>query len=82
VEFGGSTLDQPEQDVSQALVRAVGQRPQAVSCPDDVPAKNGHHFRCVVTEEGGTRFGATVTESNVHDERVHLDVQVDEHPLR
>jgi hypothetical protein len=82
VEFGGPTIDHPDQSVSEALFKSVGQRPKDVSCPDDEPAKNGHHFRCVVTADDGTRFGATVTESQVKGEHVQLDVQVDQKPLK
>jgi hypothetical protein len=82
VQLGGSTVEHVDQSVSQALVKAVGEKSVSVSCPDEIPAEDGHHFRCVVTEKGGTRFGATVTESNVRGEGVNLDVQVDQHPLK
>jgi hypothetical protein len=82
VQIGEPTLEHVDQSVSQALVKAVGERPASVSCPDGIPAEDGHHFRCVVTEKGGTRYGATVTESKIKGENVNLDVQVDQHPLK
>ena len=63
---------------SDALTESVGQTPDSVECPDDLPATVGARTRCTLTH-GGDSLGVTVEVTSVDDDGdYHLDVQVDE----
>ncbi len=78
---GGGTKavsqSQVEQKVSEQLTKQVGQKPDSVSCPDDLPAKKGSTMRCTLSS-GGTSIGLTVTVTSVEDSDVKFDIQVDD----
>ena len=68
------------QHVSDALFKAVGQRPKSVNCPSGVEAKTGKTFRCTLTDSKGTKYGLTVTETSVSNNKVEMNIRVDQHP--
>jgi Domain of unknown function (DUF4333) len=72
-----ATLNNPDQAVSTALYKAVGQHPALVSCPSNIPKKVGHAFRCTITDSRGNKIGATVTETSASGSGVQLRVLVD-----
>jgi hypothetical protein len=75
---GTATLNNPDQTVSAALFKAVGQHPASVSCPSNIPAKVGHAFRCTITDSRGNKIGTTVTETSVSGSTAQLHVVVDQ----
>jgi hypothetical protein len=66
-----------EKQVSTQLTKQVGQKPDSISCPDDLPAEKGSTMRCTL-EAGGTSIGLTVTVTSVEDSNVKFDIQVDD----
>ncbi|MDT0270060.1 DUF4333 domain-containing protein [Streptomyces sp. DSM 44915] len=68
-----------ERQVTSALTEQVGQAPDDVSCPDELPAEVGESVRCELTA-GGTTIGVTVTASAVDGSDAELDIQVDDAP--
>jgi hypothetical protein len=74
---GTEVLSNPEQDVSNAVFTATGQRPKTVTCPKNIDAKVGKTFRCTLTASDGTKIGATVTETSITNGKVQMHIQVD-----
>lgn len=78
---GGGTKavsqSQVERKVSEQLTQQVGQKPDSVSCPDDLPATKGTTMRCTLSA-GGTSIGLTVTVTSVEDSDVKFAIQVDD----
>ncbi|GGR43896.1 hypothetical protein J2S40_004189 [Nocardioides luteus] len=66
-----------ETEVADVLEKQVGQRPDDVDCPGDLPAKVGETMRCTLTA-GADRLGLTVTVTEVVGTSVNFDVDVDE----
>lgn len=69
-----------EQQVADRLAARVGQRPTAVTCPDDLKAKVDTVMRCRLQAPGGTRYGVTVTVTSVDGDRTNFDIRVDDRP--
>lgn len=67
-----------EEEVSAQLAATVGETPEDVECPDDVPAEVGETTRCVLTAEDGTQIGVTVTVTEVSDGEANFDIEVDD----
>lgn len=66
-----------EQKISSSLTKNVGQKPDDVSCPHELPAKKGATVRCVLTA-GNDKLGVTVRTTSVSDTgRVRFQYQVD-----
>lgn len=74
-----STEELAEQ-VSTVLAETVGRAPELVECPDPLDAEVGAEVRCTLTDSGET-YGISVTATEVADDEVSIDVQVDEEPL-
>lgn len=74
---GAVPQEDVEQQVSDALAESVGQTPDKVECPDDLPAEVGAEMRCTLTA-GGESIGLTVTVTSVEGTDVNFDIQVDE----
>lgn len=52
---GGSVpADEVETQVTQKLTELVGEAPEDVSCPDDLPAEEGAEMTCVLSAGGDT----------------------------
>ena len=68
-----------EEQVSSVLEQQVGQAPDDVSCPDDLPGEVGAEMRCELTA-GSDTLGLTVTVTSVENNQVDFDVAVDEMP--
>jgi hypothetical protein len=77
---GTEVLSNPDSDVSNALFNATGQHPKSVSCPSSIDAKVGKTFRCTITDDNGTKIGATVTETSIKNGKVQMHIQVDKTP--
>ena len=66
-----------EKQVSAQLTQQVGQKPDSISCPGDLPAEKGSTMRCTLTAKG-TSIGLTVTVTSVKDSNVRFAIQVDD----
>lgn len=73
------TADDVEMQISDQLEEQVGQQPDDVSCPDDLPAEEGESIRCELTA-GEDTLGVTATVTSVEGDTVNFDIQVDEVP--
>lgn len=71
--------DELSEQVTSSLAEQVGQEPDAVDCPDPLPAEVGSEVRCTLTD-GGTSYGVTVTSAGEQDGEVSFEVLVDEQP--
>lgn len=69
-----------ENGISDALEKAVGQRPDSVECPGSVKAKTGESVRCELSAEA-VRYGLTATVQSYSDGKARYDVKVDEEPV-
>lgn len=70
-----------EQQATDQLEQAVGQRPANIDCPGDIEAVAGTTMRCTLTANDGTQFGMTVEVTSVTGDNYHLDFQVDNTPM-
>lgn len=68
-----------EAEVAAQLEAEVGQAPDSVDCPDELPGEVGAEVRCTLTS-GDTTFGLTLTVTSVEDDQALFDVVVDDEP--
>lgn len=68
-----------EEQISTVLEQEVGQAPDDVTCPDDLPGEVGAEMSCELSA-GGQTIGVTVTVSSVDGGQVNFDVLVDDAP--
>ncbi|WP_188079025.1 DUF4333 domain-containing protein [Actinotalea subterranea] len=82
VSVGGSQVSSDElaEKVSAVLAETVGRAPELVECPDPLKAEAGAEVRCTLTDSGES-YGVTVTATDVVDDEVAIDVEVDAEPL-
>lgn len=61
---GETTIDQDKAEtfISKTVGDQAGVRVKTVTCPDDVKAKKGDTFTCVVTGKDGTKGDVTVVQ--------------------
>jgi len=67
------------QQISDQLDATVGQRPDAVECPEDIPAEIGATMRCELTD-GESVYGVTIRITEVTDGVATFDIEVDQEP--
>ncbi|NGZ99565.1 DUF4333 domain-containing protein [Nocardioides sp. W3-2-3] len=67
--------------VSEQTTRTVGQEPDDVSCPDDLPAEKGAETTCTLTS-GGSSYDVAVKVTSVDGDDVKLDIKVADAPSR
>lgn len=73
---GGSVpAEDVETQITEKLTEMVGQEPEDVSCPEDLPAEEGAEMTCVLSA-GGETIDVFVTVSSVEDGQVNFDIQV------
>ncbi|GGQ83419.1 DUF4333 domain-containing protein [Streptomyces althioticus] len=65
------------QAVSDKLTATTGQRPDKVTCPENLPARVGATIRCELTA-GSDTLGVTVTTTAVNGKEVDFDIKVDD----
>ncbi|MGW6499514.1 DUF4333 domain-containing protein [Nonomuraea angiospora] len=85
VDIGGGTgatvaKSAMEQQISDQLTKAVGQRPKAVVCPSGMKATKGVTLKCQLEAEDGTEFGVTATIKSTEGRQVRFDIKVDDQP--
>ena len=66
----------------EKLTEIAGRKPDALECPDALPAEAGSEVRCVLTD-GKQRYGVTFTSKGVNEneEMVDFFLQVDDKPM-
>lgn len=81
--LGSASVDGEElaRVVETQLAAEVGQHPESVTCPEDLPARVGAEVRCELDSGDGV-YGVTVTATSVEDGDVKFDIVVDETPMR
>ena len=73
---GGSvSAEDVETQITEQLTEMVGQEPEDVSCPEDLPAEEGAEMTCVLSA-GGETIDVAVTVSSVEDGQVSFDIEV------
>lgn len=67
------------QQISDVLEDETGQRPDDVTCPEDLDAEVGATMRCELTD-GEATYGVTIDVTEVEDGVATFDIQVDSEP--
>ncbi|MDA2807632.1 DUF4333 domain-containing protein [Nocardiopsis suaedae] len=78
-DAGAVPADEVARQASDTLAETVGQTPDSLTCPEDLPAEVGASIRCELTADGQT-LGVTVTATAVEGTNVDFDVVVDDVP--
>ncbi|MFL6172662.1 MAG: DUF4333 domain-containing protein [Marmoricola sp.] len=71
---------QLEKGIKTELTKTVGQAPDKVTCPDKLKGKVGAKVRCTLTA-GTTKYGVTVTATDVDGSKIKYSIKVDDKPL-
>ncbi|CAM3189957.1 hypothetical protein BST27_15575 [Mycobacterium intermedium] len=69
--------DEVAQAISDQLLEQVGQRPDSVTCPENLKGLEGATIRCQLVD-GSKKYGITVTVTNPQD--ISFRYKVDDHP--
>ncbi|WP_193104029.1 DUF4333 domain-containing protein [Brachybacterium sp. FME24] len=72
---GSLPADEVETKISEQLTAQVGQEPDEVSCPEDLPAEEGAEMTCELTADGES-IDVMVTVTAVEDDTVNFDIEV------
>lgn len=72
---GSLPADEVETKISEQLAAQVGQEPDEVSCPEDLPAEEGAEMTCELTA-GEDSIDVMVTVTTVEDDTVNFDIEV------
>lgn len=67
------------QQISDVLEDETGQRPDEVTCPEDLEAEVGATMRCELTD-GEATYGVTIGVTEVEDGVATFDIEVDAEP--
>jgi hypothetical protein len=80
-DVAGDSVDRATvaSQVADQLAKQVGRRPDAVTCPRDLPSEIGASIRCELTDAGQT-FGITVRTTSVLGSKVNFNIEVDKQP--
>ncbi|CAM4274767.1 hypothetical protein MB901379_01486 [Mycobacterium basiliense] len=65
--------------ISDKLYQQVGERPDALTCPDNLKGVEGATLRCQLTD-GSKKYGISVIVTSVDAGDVSFDFKVDDHP--
>ena len=63
--------------IADKLEQQVGEKPDRVDCPDDLPGKVGKSVTCELAAQDGSTVGVTATVTSVEGGSVKFDIQVD-----
>lgn len=74
---GSVPAEDVETQVTDQLTELVGQAPEDVSCPEDLPAEEGAEMTCVLSA-GVETIDVMVTVTSVEDGEVAFDIEVAE----
>jgi Domain of unknown function (DUF4333) len=69
-----------ESQISQKMTDSAGNKPESVSCPDDLTATVGATLRCTLVDAGQT-YGVNVTVTSVEGSDVKFDIKRDGQPI-
>ncbi|QUX28760.1 DUF4333 domain-containing protein [Nocardiopsis akebiae] len=73
------SAEQVAERSSEMLAEQVGQTPDDLTCPEDLPAEVGAEIRCNLVD-GGMNYGVTITTTSVDGDDVQWDIEVDDAP--
>lgn len=78
---GPGTVEKDElaETIGRRLEQKVGQRPDEVTCPRELPAEVGASVKCELTA-GGTALDVTTSVTSVDGGDVKFDIEVEELP--
>jgi hypothetical protein len=65
--------------ISDKLTQELGNKPDSVTCPDNLKGVVGAALRCQLTN-ASQKYGVSVTVTNVDGDDVSFDFKVDDHP--
>ncbi len=65
--------------ISDQLTQQVGNKPDSVTCPDNLKGEQGATLRCELKDSGQT-YGVTVTVADVQGGDVNFNFKVDDQP--
>ena len=71
--------DQVAHLISDRLYKQVGDRPESVTCPENLKGKEGATLRCQLTDNS-KKYGINVTVTTVVGGEVNFDFKVDDQP--
>lgn len=74
------TADRVAKQISDLLEQKTGQRPAAVTCPDEIDIADGTSTTCVL-DDGPTQYEVTYQVSGVAGTDYHYDIQVADKPI-
>lgn len=72
---GSVPAEDIEAQIHDQLTEMVGQEPEDVSCPEDLPAEEGAEMTCVLSAEGET-IDVFVSVTTVEDDEVNFSIEV------
>ncbi|MDN5822305.1 MAG: DUF4333 domain-containing protein [Brachybacterium sp.] len=75
--LGGGSIpaEDIETQINDQLTEMVGQEPEDVTCPEDLPAEEGAEMTCVLSD-GGETIDVFVAVTSVEDGEVNFDIEV------
>ncbi len=78
---GGNAVaaEDVEDQTSEQLAQQIGEEPDDVSCPEDLPAEEGADMTCELTH-GNETYDVAITVTSVQDDSVNFDFEVAETP--
>ncbi|MQY28101.1 DUF4333 domain-containing protein [Nocardia aurantia] len=81
VSVGTRSVDKNEvaAQISGKLEQQVGQKPDSVTCPQNLPARTGATLVCTLDDQG-TKYDVTVTVTSVDGDQAKFDIQVADTP--
>jgi Domain of unknown function (DUF4333) len=68
-----------ESQISQRMTDAAGNKPESVSCPDDLKPKVGANLDCEMKINGQT-YGVKVTVTSIEGDSANFDIERSEQP--
>lgn len=70
-----------EREIGELVQQVSGAPADAVSCPEDLPAKVGSWIRCTLTARGVT-YGVTARVTSIQQGAANFELKVDDQPRR
>ena len=68
------------QEISDQLQQQTGEKPDSVTCPDNLKSLAGATLRCTLVDARQT-YGVNVTVTSVEGSHVKFDIKVDHQPI-
>ena len=69
-----------ESQISQKMTGPHGNKPESVSCPEDLNASVGAKMDCEMTVQG-QKYAVEVTVTSIEGDEAKFDMALDEQPI-